>query len=154
MIDWIGASAGLMSSDVVMNLVSLATQARLCAYAPYSNFKVGAAVLAKSGNTYLGCNIERVGYTPTTHAEHLALDIAIQAGEREFLGIAVVCDTPQPTFPCGGCLQDLKEFDYGTPHEIVVISANLDDIVCVNTLHALIGSDFRPYKLGIDPRNH
>lgn len=95
-------------------LMALAVQARKASYSPYSNFKVGAALLAKSGKTYLGCNIENAAYTPTNCAERTAVFKAVSEGEREFAAIAIVGGSGEEPAefcaPCGVCRQVLAEF--------------------------------------------
>ena len=94
-------------------LMLLAEQARLKAYAPYSGFKVGAALLAKSGKVYLGCNIENASYTPTNCAERTAFFKAVSEGEMEFDKIAIVGGKEEPNelvSPCGVCRQVMAEF--------------------------------------------
>lgn len=95
-------------------LVDLALEAMKGAYSPYSGFKVGAALLAKSGEVYTGCNIENASYTPTVCAERTAFFKAISEGEREFEAIAVVGgkDDNAEEFctPCGVCRQVMLEF--------------------------------------------
>lgn len=91
-------------------LVKAAWQAREAAYAPYSNFAVGAALLAKDGRIFLGCNVENISYGLTNCAERVAIGAAVAAGVREFLGVAVVADTGVPISPCGACRQVLAEF--------------------------------------------
>ena len=91
-------------------LVKAAWQARESAYAPYSNFAVGAALLAKDGRVFLGCNVENISYGLTNCAERVAIGAAVAAGVREFLGVAVVADTGVPISPCGACRQVLAEF--------------------------------------------
>lgn len=91
-------------------LVKAAWQAREAAYAPYSNFAVGAALLAKDGRIFLGCNVENISYGLTNCAERVAIGSAVAAGVREFLGVAVVADTGVPISPCGACRQVLAEF--------------------------------------------
>lgn len=80
------------------------------AYAPYSNFRVGAALLAKSGNIYLGCNIENSSYGATNCAERTAIFKAVSEGEREIEAIAIVCSNGTKAYPCGICLQVMSEF--------------------------------------------
>jgi cytidine deaminase len=92
------------------DLIACATAARERAIAPYSNFKVGAAVRSKSGRIYDGCNIENVSFGLTVCAERVALLKALSEGEREFSEIAVVTDTQQVTPPCGSCRQLLWEY--------------------------------------------
>ena len=82
-------------------LVAAAWQARDAAYAPYSNFAVGAALLAKDGRIFLGCNVENISYGLTNCAERVAVGAAVAAGAREFLAVAVVADTCVPISPCG-----------------------------------------------------
>lgn len=100
-------------------LIQEAIEARENAYAPYSHFKVGAALLAKSGKIYRGCNIENAGYTPTNCAERTAFFKAVSEGEREFEAIAIVAGPEGGelafTAPCGVCRQVMMEFcDYET----------------------------------------
>ena len=95
-------------------LMELAVKARENAYAPYSNYKVGAALLAKSGRVYLGCNVENASYTPTNCAERTAVFKAVSEGEREFCAIAV-CGGKDGVIaglfpPCGVCRQVMAEF--------------------------------------------
>lgn len=91
-------------------LVQAAWQAREAAYAPYSNFAVGAALLAVDGRIFLGCNVENISYGLTNCAERVAVGAAIAAGAREFVAVAVVADTGVPISPCGACRQVLAEF--------------------------------------------
>lgn len=85
--------------------------ARERAYAPYSKFAVGAALLADSGEIFTGCNVENVSFGLTICAERVAVSTAVQAGCRQFSGIAVVADTESPAIPCGACRQFLAEFN-------------------------------------------
>ena len=91
-------------------LVALARDSREQAHAPYSKFKVGAALLAASGEIVTGCNIENASYGLTLCAERVAVFKAVSEGFREFDAIAVVADSPRPTAPCGACRQILWEF--------------------------------------------
>lgn len=100
-------------------LIQAASEARSFAYAPYSHFVVGAAVLAASGRIYAGCNIENASYGLTMCAERNAVFQAIIAGEQQLTALAVIADTPAPTPPCGACRQVMAEFTIQT-----VIMAN------------------------------
>jgi cytidine deaminase len=102
-------------------LISAARQARENAHAPYSNFRVGAALRATSGRIFGGCNVENATYGLTVCAERIAIFKAISEGERGFDAIAVVTDTDELTPPCGACRQLLWEFCGDVP----VILANL-----------------------------
>ena len=98
-----------------MDLLKEAKIARERAYTPYSHFKVGAALLTKSGKIYHGCNIENAAYSPTNCGERTAFFRAIYEGEREFDKIAVVgsmegVEPDMPTAPCGVCRQVMMEF--------------------------------------------
>ena len=101
-------------------LIALAAEARKMSYSPYSNFRVGAALLGKSGKVYTGCNVENAAYTPTNCAERTAVFKAVSEGEREFLAIAIVGgsgdEMSEFCAPCGICRQVLAEFcDLGFP---------------------------------------
>lgn len=91
-------------------LLEQAKKAKEYAYVPYSNFRVGAALLGKSGKVYLGCNVENAAYGVTNCAERTALFKAVSEGEREFTAIAVTSDSDDITYPCGVCRQALVEF--------------------------------------------
>lgn len=92
-------------------LLNIASEARNYAYAPYSKFRVGAALLAKSGKIYTGCNIENATYGATCCAEQTAIFKAVSEGERAFEAIAVQGDNQGVTMPCGICRQVMAEFD-------------------------------------------
>ncbi len=95
----------------VEKLINLARAAREAAYAPYSGFRVGAALLTVRGQTYKGCNVENASYGLTTCAERVALFKAVSEGERDFAALAVIAGTEQYCVPCGACLQVLAEFN-------------------------------------------
>ncbi len=98
-------------------LMQLAVQARENAYAPYSKFRVGAALLGKSGTVYTGCNVENAAFSPTNCAERTAIFKAVSEGEREFTAIAITGSNentpPSLCPPCGVCRQVLAEFCQG-----------------------------------------
>lgn len=114
------------------------------AYAPYSGYKVGAALLATSGKVYDGANIEGMVYR-ATHAEKLALDSAVMSGERQFIAIAVVTKGQIPAFPCGQCLQDLAEFDKSEKGSLEIIAANPEGKIRKRTLGQLLPERFVIY---------
>ena len=124
-------------------LLLKAIEARKLAYAPYSNHKVGAALVGKSGRIYTGCNIENAAYTPTNCAERTAIFKAVSEGELEFVAIAVVGglgDTlSEICAPCGVCRQVLAEFCDG---DFKVVLGTPDKIT-VTTLSGLL-----PYSFG------
>ena len=93
-----------------MDLVVAATGVRARAYAPYSRFQVGAAILGADGVVHLGCNVENAAYPEGTCAEAGAIAAMIAAGETRIAAVAVIADSPRPVPPCGGCRQKLAEF--------------------------------------------
>ena len=108
-----------MSDD--KSLIAAAQAARENAHAPFSNFRVGAALRAKSGRIYTGCNVENASYGLTVCAERVAILKALSEGERGFDALAVVTDTEKLTPPCGACRQLIWEFCGDIP----VILSNL-----------------------------
>jgi len=107
----------------VERLIKAAKKARKNAFAPFSNFSVGAAIETKGGKIFTGCNVENASYGLTMCAERVAIFKAISEGEREFVKLAVVADTLDLTPPCGACRQIIWEFCADTE----VILSNLDD---------------------------
>ena len=101
-------------------LVAAAKDARENAYARYSGFKVGAALLTRSGETFTGSNVENASYGATICAERVAVFKAVSEGHKEFDAIAVVADTAAPIPPCGMCRQVMAEFG----SDLVVVMAN------------------------------
>ena len=106
-------------------LVEAAGEARTTAYAPYSEFAVGAALLTKSSEVYRGCNVENLSFGLTLCAERSAIAAAVSAGARDFVAIAIVADSKQPPLPCGACRQVLAEFN----PKLTVISATVSGAV-------------------------
>ncbi len=96
-----------------MTLKQSATAVRENAHAPYSGFKVGAAIRAASGTVYAGCNVENVAYPEGTCAEAGAIAAMVAAGETTLIEVYVMADSPAPVPPCGGCRQKLAEFGAG-----------------------------------------
>lgn len=107
-------------------LIREAIAAKEFAYVPYSNFRVGAALLAKNGNVYKGCNIENASYTPTNCAERTAFFSAIAEGVTEFSGIAIVGDQDQYLAPCGVCRQVMAEFCDAKEFQIILAKSETD----------------------------
>jgi len=114
------ARARTLSADVIGGLVAAARKARGRAYAPYSHFYVGAAVLS-DGRVYTGVNVENASYPLSVCAERNAVAAAVTAGRTKIDAVAVVADDTEPTPPCGGCRQVLHEFG---PDMLVVAEAD------------------------------
>jgi cytidine deaminase len=93
-----------------MSLLAAATAVRENAYAPYSRFKVGAAIRAASGTVYTGVNVENVAYPEGTCAEAGAIAAMVAHGETRIAEVCVIADSPDPVPPCGGCRQKIAEF--------------------------------------------
>ena len=112
-----------------IELMKLAEEAREKAYAPYSDFLVGAALLTRSGKVYTGCNIENAAFSPTNCAERTAFFKAISEGEREFSAIAIVGgkrgSAPEFCAPCGVCRQVMAEFCGGDFSIVLGTSKNI-----------------------------
>ena len=129
-------------------LCRLAVEARGKAYAPYSGFRVGAALLAKSGKVYLGSNIENAAYTPTVCAERTAFFKAVSEGETEFFAIAVAGgngDKVGGAFPpCGVCRQVMAEFCDG---DFKILTVTGDGMFEEYTLTELLPLAFSPKNL-------
>lgn len=141
-----------MEKAEIQALIRQAFQARTFAYTPYSHFRVGAALLARNGKVYTGCNIENAGYTPTNCAERTALFKAVSEGEHHFTAIAIVGSMEGEvnrlvTGPCGVCRQALYEF---TGPELTVIMARTEEDYIVTTLGALLPYGFGPANLEVD----
>jgi cytidine deaminase len=109
-------------SEDLQPLIETATEARLQSVAPFSDFKVGAAVRTDSGKVYTGCNVESASYGLTVCAERVAIWKALSEGERHFTELAVVADTDTLTPPCGTCRQIIWEF----ARDAKIVFANLD----------------------------
>ena len=120
-------------------LLEAARNARRAAYAPYSRFPVGAAVLA-NGRIIAGCNVENASYGLTNCAERTAVFKAVSEGLRRIEAIAVVADTEVPISPCGACRQVISEF---CPSDTPVYAANLAGVRKTWTVGALLPAAFK-----------
>lgn len=125
-----------MTDEVI---VKMAADAKNRAYAPYSGFRVGAAVLAASGKTYNGANIENASYGATNCAERTAVFKAVFEGERKLEAVAIASDSEDYTYPCGICRQVLAEFG---GKDLRVICANAAGQFRVHTLEELLPNAF------------
>lgn len=146
-----GNEGDVMNASLKKELINKAMEARKFAYTPYSHFKVGAALLTKSGKIYTGCNIENAGYTPCNCAERTAFFKAVSEGELEFTGIAVVAGHENGelviTAPCGVCRQVMMEFcDYESFEIILGIN---EEHYQEFTLKELLPLGFGPNDLNI-----
>ncbi|MBM4425007.1 MAG: cytidine deaminase [Chloroflexi bacterium] len=137
-----------MTDDERQTLIARAMAARQWAYAPYSNYHVGAALLASSGKFYDGCNVENAAYGSSICAERTALVKAVSEGERQFEAAAVVTDNGGS--PCGSCRQMLAEFGLDL---IVLLLDSEGRTVRDTTLRELLPDAFTPEKLRRDGRS-
>ncbi len=138
-----------MNQDQIKELISIALQQLAFSYAPYSHYKVGAALLAENGTVYTGCNIENAAYTPTNCAERTAFFKAISEGVHDFKAICIVGGTDgivrDYAAPCGVCRQVMMEFcDPSTFQIILAIDPDHYDIY---TLQDLLPQGFGPQNL-------
>lgn len=136
----------IVSRSVVKNLIREAMEARKKAYAPYSNFKVGAALLSTDQEIITGCNIENAAYGISNCAERTALCKAVSEGKREFAAIAIVGGRMNELTdycpPCGSCRQALREFV--NPQRFLVIPAKSEDEYMLYFLEELLPMGFGP----------
>lgn len=121
-------------------LIELATKARENAYTPYSKFKVGSAVLTKSGKVYTGCNVENASFGLSICAERVAIFSAVKDGETEFESIAVITESDiENGTPCGACRQVIWEF----APEMKIIIANTKGESTITNIKELLPKGFR-----------
>nr|WP_268247283.1 cytidine deaminase [Gemmobacter lanyuensis] len=116
---------GQTARSKAMSLLEAATRVRENAYAPYSRFKVGAALRSTAGNLHVGCNVENVAYPEGTCAEAGAIAAMIAAGDQRIAEILVIADSPSPVPPCGGCRQKIAEF---AAQDVVVTLCTTDGL--------------------------
>ena len=135
----------MINKNKQFELLKLAKEARGHSYSPYSKYSVGAALLAKDGTIYQGCNIENASFTPTICAERTAFFKAIFDGVREFEAIAVIGSGELPSYPCGVCRQVMAEFCDG---DFLIITSNRDEsVVVAETLDQMLPHRFGPKDL-------
>ena len=115
-------------------LLDQATRVRENAYAPYSNFKVGAAIRAASGTIYVGCNVENVAYPEGTCAEAGAIAAMVAAGETRLTEAYVIAGSPMPVTPCGGCRQKLAEFADADVSVTMATTGGVEQVTSVGDL--------------------
>jgi cytidine deaminase len=135
----------MLTDETRQNLIETALEARKWAYAPYSEYSVGAAVLTASDRIYDGANVENAAYPSSMCAERVAIFKAISEGERDFVALAVASSNGGT--PCGACRQVLSEFGLDTL--ILVVNAQ-GEILQEETLSALLPSAFQPKDLQTD----
>ena len=131
-----------LSDEECRALIDLAIEARRRAYAPYSNYSVGAALRTRNGRLFTGCNVENAAYPTCMCAERVAVFKAVSEGEREFEVIAVA--TSNGGTPCGGCRQVLAEFGLDT---LVLIADTQGRLIQKTTVAELLPGAFTPDKL-------
>ena len=133
----------MLTSELRTELVQRAFEARKLAYAPYSNYPVGAALLTRSGNFFSGANVENAAYPMSLCAERVAIFKAVSEGEREFVAVAVV--TSNGGTPCGACRQVLAEFGQDT---LVLVADTAGRVLQESRLSELLPGAFGPRDLG------
>jgi cytidine deaminase len=136
-----------VSEPATTELLALARSAMAAAYAPYSGFRVGAALEAEDGRRFAGCNVENAASSVTMCAERVALGAAVREGARRFRRLALCASGEHPVSPCGVCRQALAEFGVGT--EVVSMAAGSEGgEVAVWTLEELLPDRFGAADLG------
>jgi cytidine deaminase len=127
-----------------MSLLQSARAVRENAYAPYSGFKVGAALRARSGAVYTGVNVENAAYPEGTCAEAGAIAAMVAAGDTAIAEVCVIADCPDPVPPCGGCRQKLAEFSDG---DVAVTLATTAGAQQVTSVAELLPGAFKPHHM-------
>ena len=125
-------------------LVERALEMRRFSYAPYSHFRVGAALECEDGSVYTGCNVENAAYGSSICAERTALVKAVSEGHRRFVRLAVAGDSADYCWPCGACRQMLREFGA----DLEVLAANREGAYVAISLEELLPHSFGPETLG------
>lgn len=132
-----------MNEEIKKKLFEAAIAVREHAYAPYSNYKVGVALITYSGKIFVGCNIENASYGLTICAERNAIAAAVAAGMKDFSAMLVLTQDDEPGTPCGACRQVIGEF---FPQESVIYLANLTGIKKELTVSQLLPFPFKLKK--------
>jgi cytidine deaminase len=132
----------MLTDEERRGLIDLANEARRRAYAPYSNYQVGAALRTKSGRIFTGCNVENAAYPTSMCAERVAMFKAVSEGEREFE--AIVVSTSNGGSPCGGCRQVMAEFGLDA---LVLVCDGEGRLVQETTVAGLLPGAFTPKDL-------
>ncbi len=132
--------------EAIQKLITLAEEAKNYSYSPYSHFRVGAAILTKSGRVHTGCNIENIAFSPTVCAERTALFKAISEGDNQPVAVAVCTDDDEPSSPCGVCRQVINEFADGNA---VFYLKGKGDKVVITSINELLPLSFRPKSSSI-----
>lgn len=140
------AAAPAVTDEEVRTLVEAARSVRTHAYAPYSKFRVGAALLAEDGTVVSGANVENASYGLGLCAERVAVAAAVAAGHRDFRAIAVAASGSRPTTPCGACRQVLREFPAGTGLLVVAVGESGEEMLQI-TVGRLLPHGFGPESL-------
>jgi cytidine deaminase len=129
--------------DRLDEALAAATAVRLRAYAPYSRFLVGAALIDAEGGIHVGCNVENASYGLTQCAERSAATTATATGKRDIVACVIITDTEEPTMPCGACRQVLAEFNL----DVLVVSRTLSGKEARFALSELLPHSFDPSAL-------
>ena len=145
--DSVGAMdrAAGVGEDRVDEMLAAALAVQANAHAPYSRYRVGAAVLTASGRIFAGCNVENAAYPEGSCAETGAIGAMVAAGERQIVAVLTVCDGEELGTCCGGCRQRIREF---APFDIPVFAADGSGVRAIFTLEELLPHSFGPQHLG------
>ncbi len=127
---------------LLLAMMAAARNARERAYAPYSGFRVGAAVLGESRRVYTGCNVENASYGLTVCAERVAIAKAVSEGEKSILAVVVFAGETEPSPPCGACLQVMSEFA-PSDEPLVIVTCSEDGDYVQSTLADYLPHPFR-----------
>ena len=128
-----------MDEGVIDQLFEAAAKVRAAAYAPYSQFRVGAAILCEDGRLFAGCNVENAAFPSGTCAEESAIAAMVSAGARQISTLVVLGDAPTPVTPCGACRQRIREFAHSTTR---IIAGNVAGARLEFSMHELLPHSF------------